>query len=286
MSHLQAGTVETLKIARKIPTGYVLTDGKVEVLLHIGEAEENLEEDQEVEVFLYQDKKGQLVATMTIPEIQLDTYGWADVVEVVKNLGVFVNIGINKDILVSKDDLPLFQGVWPAVGDRLLVNLETDNKGRLLAKPVTESFVDQEREDAPEDILKDLISGRVYLTDKEGSVIITEEGYRGFIHHTERKEEPRLGELVKGRVIDVKEDGTINVSLRPLKQEGMDTDAQEILDYITENGGVMPFGDKSDPEDIRSVFKISKASFKRALGKLMKEGKIEQRDGSTFLKEE
>jgi uncharacterized protein len=285
LSHLQAGTVHKLKVLREIPTGYVLTDGKIEVLLHIGEATEGLEVDQEVEVFLYQDKKGQLIATMTIPEIQLDTYGWADVVEVVKKLGVFVNIGINKDILVSKDDLPLFQGVWPAVGDRLLVNLETDKKGRLLAKPVTESFVEREREDAPEELLKDFISGWVYLTDKEGSVIITEEGYRGFIHHTERKEEPRLGEWVKGRVIDVKEDGTINVSLRPLKQEGMDADAQEILDYLTNNGGVMPFGDKSDPDDIRSVFKISKAAFKRALGKLMKDGKIEQREGNTYLKE-
>lgn len=284
MSRLQAGTVHTLKVARKIPTGYVLTDGKIEVLLHISEASEELEENQEAEVFLYQDKKGQLVATMTIPEVQLDTYGWADVVEVKNNLGVFVDIGIKKDILVSKDDLPLFQGVWPAVGDRLLVNLELDKKGRLLAKPVTESFVEREREDAPKELLKDFISGRVYYTDKEGSVIVTEEGYRGFIHQTERKQEPRLGEWVKGRVIDVKEDGTINVSLRPLKQEGMDTDAEEILAYLTENGGVMPLGDKSNPDDIRSVFKISKAAFKRALGKLMKEGKIEQKDGKTFLK--
>jgi uncharacterized protein len=284
MGKLEAGTIETLKVARKIETGYVLTDGKVEVLLHVKEAETDLDEGQEVDTFLYQDKKGQLVATTVIPEIHQHTYGWAEVVETVRNLGVFVNIGIQKEILVSKDDLPLLEGVWPQEGDQLFVTLITDRKGRLLAKPVTEDIIEQERDMAKKDLKNSPISGRVYRSTKVGSFIITEEGYRGFIHSTERKDEPRLGEWVEGRIIDVKDDGTLNVSLRPVKQEGMESDAEAIYHYLESQGGIMPFSDKSDPEEIRQTFQLSKAAFKRALGKLLKEGRIEQRDGKTFIK--
>ncbi|MBB6452397.1 hypothetical protein HNQ94_000842 [Salirhabdus euzebyi] len=278
------GTVQILTVARKIDTGYVLSDGANEYLLHITEATGELEEGQNVDVFLYQDKKGQIVATMTIPDIRFEEYGWAEVVEVVRNLGVFVNIGIQKEILVSKDDLPLLEDVWPDVEDELFVKLGTDKRGRLLAIPATESVFEETWEHAPESVLNTPMSGRVYRANKEGTTIITEEGYRGFIHHTERKREPRLGEWVKGRVIDVKSDGTLNLSLRPLKQEGMLEDADVILAYIEEEGGVIPFSDKTDPEDILGTFNISKAAFKRALGKLMKEKKIEQRDGKTYLK--
>ncbi|MFA9557013.1 S1 RNA-binding domain-containing protein [Evansella sp. AB-rgal1] len=280
---LHAGTVHTMKVLRKIESGYVLFKESKEILLHNNEADGDLDVDQELEVFLYQDKKGQLIATMSIPDIQINTYDWAEVVESVKHLGVFVDIGIQKEILVSKDDLPLLEGVWPQKGDELFVTLEVDKKGRLLAKPVTEEIIEQERDIAQKSIVHHETSGRVYRSTKVGSFVITEEGFRGFIHHSERKEEPRLGQWIKGRIIEVKDDGTINISLRPLKQEGIDDDATLILTYLEGNNGVMPFHDKSDPDEIRDIFKISKAAFKRALGKLMKEDKIKQKDGKTYL---
>ncbi|MBB5173749.1 CvfB family protein [Texcoconibacillus texcoconensis] len=284
MSYLKAGYIENLTVARKIETGYVLTDGKQEVLLHMNEASKELADQEAVDVFLYQDKKGQLVATMALPELEIGTYDWVKVVDKVKNLGVFVDIGIQKHILVSKDELPLLEKVWPDQGDELFVTLTLDKKGRLLAKPVTEDIVVDESDKAPDTLKNETIGGQVYRTTKIGTFILTEEGYRGFIHQSERKEEPRLGQWVEGRVIEVKENGTLNVSLRPLKQEGMKEDAEAILEYLEEHQGEMPFSDKSDPDSIRDTFKLSKAAFKRALGKLMKEGKIEQRGGKTFLK--
>lgn len=80
----------------------------------------------------------------------------------------------------------------------------------------------REFEHAPESLLNQTVTGRVYHTSREGTTILTTEHYRGFIHHTERKTEPRLGELVEGRVIEVRFDGTLNVSLRPLKQRWND----------------------------------------------------------------
>lgn len=285
MSELSIGTIQTMEVLRKIDTGYVLEKDMSEVLLHHNETEHELEENQQVDVFLYTDKKGQTIATTKLPTILRDVYDWAEVVEVLKNLGAFVNIGTTKEILVSTDDLPIYEDVWPAVGDKLYVTLGTDQKERLLAIPATEGIVDIQCVDAPVEALNQTFSGRVYRTDKEGSVIMTAENYRGFIHHTERKTEPRLGEWVTAaRVIEVKVDGSLNMSLRPLKQQGMLEDADTILQHLKESAGILPFNDKSDPEDILRTFNISKSAFKRALGKLMKEGKIVQDDEGVHLK--
>lgn len=280
----ELGTIQTMNIDREIENGFVLKKGSNEALLHHNETIGELQLDQEIDVFLYQDKKGNITASMKLPTVVMDQYGWATVVNVIPDLGVFVDIGTTKEFLVSKDDLPLFENVWPKEDDKLYVTLGKDRRGRLLAIPATEGVILREMELAPDELLNQTVIGRVYHTSREGSAMITEENYRGFIHHTERKKEPRLGELVQGRVIEVKYDGTINVSLRPLKQHGMVEDAEMILNHLESHDGMIPFSDKSDPDEIRDTFNISKAAFKRALGKLMKEDKIEQRDGYTYLK--
>src|SRR5699024_12127514 len=77
---------------------------------------------------------------------------------------------------------------------------------------------------------------------------------RGFIHESERDIEPRLGETIEGRVIEVKPDGTLNVSLHPLKEDRIESDADIILAYLKINDGKMPYNDKSNPDDIKDVF--------------------------------
>ncbi|WP_102335874.1 CvfB family protein [Salimicrobium jeotgali] len=239
----------------------------------------------EIEVFCYLNKNGDLVTTDSLPAATADSYGWAEVVSILPHLGAFVHIGVEgKDILVSKDDLPLMKAVWPKEGDFLFVTLETDKKGRLEAKPISEDEVMGELDKAPEDMLNKEVGVRVYKAVKAGSAVLTEEGYRGFIHPTERIAEPRLGEDLTARVIAVKEDGTLNLSLRPVKAVSQKEDAEVIYEYLEENDGVMFFTDKSDPEDIRATFGISKAAFKRALGKLMKDNKVIQQEDRTVIK--
>lgn len=283
MLHLPIGTIQSATVLRKIETGYVLVKETNEVLLHHNETESELENGQEVDVFLYQDKSNQVVATTKLPSIQMGIYDWAKVVEVIPDLGAFVHIGIDKDILISIDDLPLFEAVWPQIDDMIYVTLGKDQEERLLALPATEGVIEEIRIDAQESLFNKPIHGHVYRTNKEGTAFISEEGYRGFIHHTERESEPRLGELIKGRVIAVKDDGTVNVSLKPLKQDRIADDADAILVALKANDGILPLTIKSDPEDIRKTFNISKSAFKRALGRLLKERQIEQREGNTYL---
>ncbi|PLT27658.1 CvfB family protein [Peribacillus deserti] len=290
MEYLEAGTVVNLRVDREARAenaeeafGYFLTNEEDEsVLLHKTEIHGEVEIGGEVDVFLYQDKSGRLAATMTIPEIQIGKYAWAPVVEIRHDLGAFVDIGISKDILVSLDDLPLIENLWPEPGDRLYISLKTDSRGRLFGKLATEDVMGGIANKALFTMNNKDIKGTVYRLLKVGSFIITEEGYRGFIHESERKREPRLGQMVDGRVIEVKEDGSLNISLLPRKQEKMDEDAEVIWEYLMSRNGAMPFSDKSRPEDIQAKFGLSKASFKRALGKLMKEQKVYQEDGWTY----
>lgn len=284
MSSLKAGETVTMTAERKSDFGWFLSDGTEEVLLHENEITEEPVEGQNIDVFLYHDQKGRLTAAMKIPEISLDRYAWVEVVDAKPGLGAFVHIGISKDVLVSEDDLPAFESVWPTEGDRLYCILGYDQRGRLIAKPATEPVMEEDLlKEAPETMFNKNVSGTVYRLIIEGSHMITQEGYKGFIHKSERLREPRLGEQVDGRVIGVKDDGTINVSLLPRKQEALDEDAQKIYDYMESRGGAMPYWDKSYPEDIKIRFQMSKAAFKRAIGKLMKEGKVYQEGGWTYF---
>ncbi|MFE5429732.1 MULTISPECIES: S1 RNA-binding domain-containing protein [Bacillaceae] len=285
MQKIQAGMAVELEVERKADFGWFLTDGSEDVLLHHNEMSEGteLELGDEVTVFIYHDKQARLTATMKIPEIQIDRYGWAEVVNVKRKLGVFVDIGLSKDILVSLDDLPNIDRLWPEVGDRLYVSLKTDRHDRLFGKLATEDVIQEIAVTAPlKGVRNTSIKGNVYRLLMVGSFFISQEGYRCFIHESERKEEPRLGELVEGRVIDSKEDGTLNVSLIPFKQDLMGEDADVIFTYLMNRGGAMPYGDKTPPDDIKFHFGLSKGAFKRALGKLMKEEKIYQEDGWTY----
>jgi predicted RNA-binding protein (virulence factor B family) len=282
---LETGTVLELTVDRETPLGYMLTDGEETILLHKNEATRELQQDETVEVFLYSDQKSRITATMTIP-MGLSGHEWMEVVEVLQGLGVFINIGIAKDALIPEDDLPVFEDVWPEVGDLLLCRVKTDRRGKLIGKLASQDVMLDRSIKAPSDIVNQNVQGTIYRLLKVGSYMITNEGYVGFIHHSERKEEPRLGGIVEGRVIGVKDDGTINVSLLPRKQDAMDDDSKAIMDYLELRGGAMPYSDKSAPEDIKERFLISKAAFKRAMGKLLKEGLITQKEGWTYLKKE
>ena len=124
----------------------------------------------------------------------------------------------------------------------------------------------------------------VYRLKMVGTFVLTDDYYIGFIHPTEREIEPRLGEKVKGRVIGVSPHGMLNLSLKPRAHEALEDDAKMILALLEKSPtGSIPYYDKSDPDAIRSYFGISKAQFKRAVGRLMKEKLVIQEDGQTKL---
>jgi predicted RNA-binding protein (virulence factor B family) len=231
---------------------------------------------------LFTDRRGDLAATTAIPTFAQGEYGWARVLRVVEREGAFVDIGTSREVLVKAEDLPAIKEVWPAVGDHLFMTLRTDRNGDLFGRLATEEKILELYEGAFEDMHNKNIKARPYRLLPVGSFLLgVEAPYRIFVHESERYAEPRLGQDIDVRIIDVKEDGSMNGSLLPRKHERITGDAQQILSYLQDVGGKMPFGDKSSPEEIQEMFHMSKAAFKRALGTLMKAGKIKQQNGWT-----
>ncbi|MFJ5714976.1 S1 RNA-binding domain-containing protein [Neobacillus sp. NPDC093127] len=280
------GQSTTLTVARKAAFGYFLTDGNEDVLLHINQADQEFQEEDQVEVFLYVDSEGRISASTTIPEIAVGRYGWVKVTDTNPKIGVFLNIGLPKDILLGIDDLPTHKSVWPKAGDLVYITLKLSRNYLLYAKLASDPIIESISVKATRENFNKNVQGHIYRTAKVGSWIYTIEGFKGFIHESQRQQEPRLGQKVEGRIIDIKEDGTINVSLLARKEESQDQDADTIYEYLLSRDGAMPFSDKSMPEEIQERFGLSKGAFKRALGKLMKEGKVYQEGSWTYVKKD
>ncbi|WP_260412207.1 S1 RNA-binding domain-containing protein [Alkalihalobacillus sp. TS-13] len=284
MNSLEAGNIVNLIVDRKTELGFVLTNAKrEEVFLHRSETENDLENDERVKVFLYHDHKGRLAATTTMPFIDMNSIAWLEVVGVKHSLGIFMNIGIKKDVLLSKDDLPTERSLWPQEGDKLYCGLRTDKKGRLFADLATNEEIETRSQTAPDTLRNQYLTGHVYRFNEQGAMIFTDDRYIAFLHQDEADTKLRLGQRLQVRVTFVREDGRLNGSLKAPKEIAYEEDSQRLIDYLEENGGFMPFHDKSAPEDIKQAFGLSKAAFKRAMGKLLKDGKVKQSTEGTEL---
>ncbi|EGQ25122.1 nucleic acid-binding protein YitL [Sporosarcina newyorkensis 2681] len=283
MTQLQSGTLAKLEILRKEGSRWVLDADGEEIYLNLSEAPD-LEEGMRVEVFLYINRRGELTATAQLPTVTVDTFGWAKVIRLEREEGAYVDIGSSFEVLVNRADFPQLKKLWPQPGDQLYMTLRTDPGGNLFGRLVTEERVQEHFTIADEDLYNQNLKARAYRLLPVGSFFLTEDLYRIFVHETERQQEPRLGEEVDLRIIGVRDDGTLNGSLLPRKQDRLQTDSEQIMAYLEVAGGKMPFTDKSSPDEIDEMFQMSKGSFKRALGKLMKEGRVVQQDGWTTLK--
>ncbi len=235
--------------------------------------------------FAYENEAHELQLTKNEPKSGFDRYAWGEVKKVQRGLGVFVDIGLpNKDIVVSTDTLPELQNLWPKAGDRLMIALRVDDKGRLWGELATMEMFKAVSDVASQKMMNKDVIATVYRLKMVGSYVITKDYQLGFIHPSERDKEPRLGQEVKARVIGIRPDGTLNLSLRPRAYEAISDDAQMLLAALQHNAdGRLPFTDKSDPAEIKVYFGISKGQFKRAVGHLMKAGLVVQRDGYLIL---
>ncbi|WVT90678.1 DNA-binding protein, partial [Enterococcus durans] len=167
-------------------------------------------------------------------------------------------------------------------GDRLMISLKVDAKDRIWGSLADEKIFKSLSKFGTEEMKNKDITGTAYRLKLTGTYILTDDFYLGFIHPSERYNEPRLGEQVKGRVVGVRPDGVLNISLKPRAYEAISDDAQMILTIIERSADQqINFTDKSDPEEIMKAFGISKGAFKRALGNLLKQGLIKQEDGVT-----
>lgn len=266
---IQLGKIQTLRIVKKVEFGAYLSADPAEdskVLLPKKQVPDGAQTGDEIEVFVYRDSKDRLIATTNTPKLTLHSVARVRVAQVGK-VGAFLDWGLEKDLLLPYKE----QTKKVSEGEECLAALYIDKSDRLCATMNVYPYLSS---DSPYKI-DDRVSGTVYEISRNfGAFVAVDDKYSGLIPKKEMYGNFRIGDVVQARVTGVKEDGKLNLSVREKAYLQIDTDAQRVMDIINSFDGVLPFTDKASPEVIKRETQMSKNEFKRAVGRLLKEGKI------------
>ena len=270
---MRLGCTQTLAIVKKTDFGLYLTDiekkddknrdVKDEILLPKNQVTADMKPGSEIEVFVYKDSEDRLIATKLEPLIKIGEIKKLKVKEVTK-IGAFLDWGLPKDLF-----LPFKEQIYDVKsGDEILVAMYVDLSDRLCATMDLYSRLSL----LPPYSRDDMVKGTVYQVHEQfGAYVAVDNKYSALVPKKELHKELKPGEEIYARVLEVKEDGKMDLSLRQKAYVQMDSDSEAILTKLNAAGGNLPYQDKSDAEEIKREFNMSKAAFKRAIGRLYKE---------------
>ena len=267
---IRLGEIQILQIIKKVEFGVYLGDGtesEDKVLLPKKQVPGHAQTGDEVEVFVYRDSKDRLIATTRIPKLMLHGVARLRVAQVGK-VGAFLDWGLEKDLLLPYKE----QTRKVSEGEECLVSLYIDKSDRLCATMNVYPYLGTDSPYGKED----RVTGTVYeISDNFGAFVAVDDKYSGLIPKKELYGAVRIGDVIQARVTGVKEDGKLNLSIREKAYLQIEKDAQRVLEIIDSFDGALPFTDKASPEVIKRETQMSKNEFKRAVGHLLKTGKIQ-----------
>lgn len=267
---IEVGKWQTLKMIRSKDFGVYLGEqegSEEDILLPRKQVPKDLKTGDEIEVFIYRDSQDRKIATVNHPKLTVGEIGSLKVVSV-SSIGAFMDCGLERDVLLPFKE----QTTQVSVGEEYPVYMYVDKSERLCVTMRLYSHLDirppYEKDDA--------FRGVVYeYKDHMGAFVIVDGRYSGLIPKNEIFHRIQVGDKVEGRVLNVREDGKMDLSVRRPAHLQMDVDRDIILHRLEELNGVLPFTDKASPERIRQEFSMSKNEFKRAIGRMLKEGQVE-----------
>jgi len=279
---IEIGRVQTLKVTNIVDFGIFLdaeTDNRDEnVLLPKRFVPENAQIGDEIEVFVYKDSEDRIIATTETPKAQVGELAYLKVVDQA-HFGAFLDIGLGRDVLLPHKE----QNFEVKKGKKYLVKLYIDKTERLCAT----TKIYESLEDGGEYEKNQEVTGVVYaIKEGVGLLVAIDMKYRGLVPEKEYFTDVEIGDLLSMRVIRVREDGKIDLSTRKLVADQLVVDAEVIYSALLKNDGFLALNDKSAPEAIQRTFKMSKKAFKRAVGRLMRDGKVEQDEKGITKKEQ
>lgn len=276
---MKIGTKQELIIVSKVDFGVYLAERENEtekVLLPKKQVPENAKVGDSITVFLYKDSKDRLIATVNEPKMILGEVARCKVLETGK-IGAFLDWGLEKDLLLP------FKEMTKKVekDEEILVALYTDKSGRLCGTMKLYHYLATGYKCEK----GDWVEGTVYeISDNFGVFVAINDKYQGLIPKKEAGKDIKVGQHIKARVTAVKADGKIDLSIREVSYIQMSIDADKLLKRLESEGGKLPFNDRATPELIREEMDMSKNEFKKAVGNLLKAGKIEIKPDSIVLK--
>lgn len=267
---IEIGRWQTLTVLRSKDFGVYLgesEEAEEAVLLPRKQVPDTLKAGDKIEVFIYRDSQDRKIATVNHPKLAAGEIGKLKVVSV-ESIGAFMDCGLERDILLPFKE----QTTKVVVGREYLVYMYVDKSERLCVTMRLYSHLDRKPPYAKNDYFK----GTVYeYKDHMGAFVAVDDMYSGLIPKNEIFQPIHVGDAVEGRILNVREDGKMDLSIRRPAYLQMDVDGDVILQKMEALNGVLPFTDKASPEVIRKEFGMSKNEFKRAIGRLLKEGQIE-----------
>ncbi|MGN0279098.1 MAG: S1 RNA-binding domain-containing protein [Lachnospiraceae bacterium] len=266
---IQLGVIQTLQIVKKVEFGVYLGDGtnpEEKVLLPKKQVPTGAQTGDTIEVFVYRDSKDRLIATTNIPKLTLHGVTRVRVAQVGR-IGAFLDWGLEKELLLPFKE----QTKKVSAGEECLVALYIDKSNRLCATMNVYPYLST---DSPYH-KDDKVTGTVYEISRNfGAFVAVDDKYSGLIPRKELYGNVQIGDQVTARVTGVKEDGKLDLSIREKAYLQIEQDAEKVLEIIDSFDGVLPFNDKASPEVIKRETQMSKNEFKRAVGHLLKMGKI------------
>lgn len=276
---MEIGHYNTLTIARETKVGLFLTDGTTDVLLPVKYVPDSFAIGDEIIVFVYLDHEERPVATTLEPYILLDEFGLLRV-NYVNNFGAFLDWGLEKDLFV-----PFKEQARPMEkGKRYLVFAYMDEKtNRIVASSKTNQFLHNEELTVEEGDEVDLIIS--HITELGINVIINDQ-HKGLLYKDQVYDDIRLGDRLVGYIKNIRPDKKIDVTLQKMGYQNVEPNAEKILDELRASRGFLRLNDASHPEDIKTVLKMSKKTFKKAIGALYKEKRIEIKEDGIYLVKE
>lgn len=278
---LKLGEKQTLEIMKKVEFGVYLknaedTVGEERVLLPAKQVPEGAKVGDRIEVFLYKDSKDRLIATTKTPLLMMKEVKVLKVAQVGK-MGAFLDWGLEKDLFLPFRE----QTRKVREGEECLVTLYIDKSSRLCATMKVYHYLSLSSPYKKDD----KVEGLVYeISDNFGAFVAVDDKYSGLIAKKEFFGNIKVGDRITARVVQVKEDGKLDLSIREKALTQILIDAEKVLKVIESFDGALPFNDKANPEVIKREMQMSKNEFKKAVGHLLKTGKIEITEKSIRLK--
>lgn len=276
---IRLGEQQELRIVKKVEFGVYLAaadHAEEKVLLPIKQVPAGAVIGDPVRVFVYKDSKDRLIATTKEPFVVLGKVATLQVKQV-NRMGAFLDWGLEKDLL-----LPFKEQTKKVVeNEKFPVALYIDKSSRLCATMKVYHYL---RTDSPYQ-RGDMVKGIVYeISGNFGAFVAVDDCFSALIPKKEMYGNIQAGDMVNARIADVKPDGKLELSIREKAYRQIETDAAIIMDIMVKGGGMLPFTDKAAPDLIRDSMQMSKNEFKRAIGHLLKEGKIDIMENSIVLR--
>ena len=272
---MRLGEYQELEYIKKVDFGIYLGESQraeERVLLPAKQVPQGIKLGDKIKVFLYKDSRDRLIATTNDPKLSMGQIRPLEVKECGK-IGAFLDWGLEKDLFLPYKEMTM----KVQAGDEVLVTLYIDKSSRLCAS--MRGLYDLLSKESPYK-KDDTVSGRVYeFSDNFGCFVAVDDKYSARIPRHEDTGFLRVGDVIEAKVTDVKPDGKLDLTLREKAYIQMDSDSEKIMELLDSYAGVLPFSEKASPEVIKRETGLSKNAFKRAVGHLYKERKIDLSGG-------